>query len=57
MIYRKGLCLAADLSRRVDSVMEENLKLRSENLVLGQYIENLMAASALFQNCSSTGSK
>ncbi|CAF0835233.1 unnamed protein product [Didymodactylos carnosus] len=34
-----------DLSKRVDSVKEENLKLRSENQVLGQYIENLMAAS------------
>ncbi len=34
-----------DLSHRVDSVKEENFKLRSENQVLGQYIENLMAAS------------
>lgn len=39
-----------DLSRRVDSVKEENLKLKSENLVLGQYIENLMEASAIFQS-------
>ncbi|OPL33285.1 hypothetical protein AM593_06577, partial [Mytilus galloprovincialis] len=36
-----------DLSSRVDSVKEENLKLKSENQVLGQYIENLMAASSL----------
>ena len=39
-----------DLSRRVDTVKEENLKLKSENLVLGQYIENLMEASAIFQS-------
>ena len=41
---------ASDLSRRVDTVKEENLKLKSENLVLGQYIENLMEASAIFQS-------
>jgi len=40
----------SDLSRRVDTVKEENLKLKSENLVLGQYIENLMEASAMFQS-------
>ena len=39
-----------DLSSRVDSVKEENLKLKSENQVLGQYIENLMAASSVFQS-------
>ncbi|PAA74337.1 hypothetical protein BOX15_Mlig013839g3 [Macrostomum lignano] len=37
-----------DLGSRVDSVKEENLKLRNENRVLGQYIENLMAASSVF---------
>ena len=37
------------LSGRVDSVREENLRLRSENQVLGQYIENLMQASQVFQ--------
>ncbi|XP_043232893.1 short coiled-coil protein B-like [Amphibalanus amphitrite] len=42
-----------DLSQRVDSVKEENLKLRSENQVLGQYIENLMQASSVFQSTSS----
>lgn len=41
-----------DLSLRVDSVKEENLKLRSENQVLGQYIENLMSASSVFQSTS-----
>ncbi|ELU08117.1 hypothetical protein CAPTEDRAFT_90043, partial [Capitella teleta] len=41
-----------DLSQRVDSVKEENLKLKSENQVLGQYIENLMAASSVFQTTS-----
>ena len=34
-----------ELSSRVDGVKEENLRLRSENQVLGQYIENLMTAS------------
>lgn len=38
-----------DLSQRVDGVKEENLKLRSENQVLAQYIENLMQASSVFQ--------
>ena len=41
-----------DLTNRVDAVKEENLKLRSENNVLGQYIENLMQASAVFQAVS-----
>lgn len=41
-----------DLSHRVDSVKEETLKLRSENQVLGQYIENLMSASSVFQSTS-----
>ncbi|XP_011703239.1 PREDICTED: short coiled-coil protein B-like [Wasmannia auropunctata] len=41
-----------DLSQRVDSVKEENLKLRSENQVLSQYIENLMSASSVFQSTS-----
>ncbi|XP_033326134.1 short coiled-coil protein B [Megalopta genalis] len=41
-----------DLSQRVDSVKEENLKLRSENQVLNQYIENLMSASSVFQSTS-----
>ncbi|CAG2103522.1 unnamed protein product [Medioppia subpectinata] len=41
-----------DLSQRVDSVKEENLKLKSENQVLAQYIENLMSASSVFQSTS-----
>ncbi|PVD35228.1 hypothetical protein C0Q70_06509 [Pomacea canaliculata] len=41
-----------DLSSRVDSVKVENLKLKSENQVLGQYIENLMAASSVFQSAT-----
>ncbi|XP_055341756.1 short coiled-coil protein A-like [Paramacrobiotus metropolitanus] len=41
-----------DLSQKVDSVKEENLKLKSENQVLGQYIENLMNASNIFQSTS-----
>ncbi|XP_015594577.1 short coiled-coil protein B isoform X1 [Cephus cinctus] len=46
-----------DLSQRVDSVKEENLKLRSENQVLGQYIENLMSASSVFQSTSPKSKK
>ncbi|KJH49066.1 short coiled-coil protein-like family protein [Dictyocaulus viviparus] len=45
-----------DLSQRVDAVKEESLKLRSENQVLGQYIQNLMASSSVFQS-SNTGIK
>lgn len=41
-----------DLTSRVDKVKEENLKLKSENSVLGQYIENLMQASQVFQAVS-----
>jgi len=43
-----------DLSQRVDSIKEENLKLKSENEVLSKYIDNLMASSSVFQQ---TGSK
>ena len=39
-----------ELSSRVDGVKEENLRLRSENQVLGQYIENLMTASKVISN-------
>lgn len=38
-----------DLAQRVDAVKDENVKLKSENQILGQYIENLMAASSVFQ--------
>ncbi|XP_053436158.1 short coiled-coil protein-like [Nycticebus coucang] len=38
-----------DLPARVDAVKKENLKLKSENQVLGQYIEILMSASSVFQ--------
>lgn len=41
-----------DLSQRVNSVKEENLKLKSENQVLGNYIENLMSASSVFQSAT-----
>jgi hypothetical protein len=47
----------SDLSSRVDTVKEENLKLKSENQVLGQYIENLMAASSVFQSTSPKSKK
>uniref|UniRef100_A0ABD2XA23 Short coiled-coil protein A n=1 Tax=Trichogramma kaykai TaxID=54128 RepID=A0ABD2XA23_9HYME len=46
-----------DLSQRVDGVKEENLKLKSENQVLGQYIENLMSASSVFQSTSPKNKK
>ncbi|XP_047415418.1 short coiled-coil protein B-like [Sciurus carolinensis] len=38
-----------DLSARVDAVKEENLRLKLENQVLGQYIENLMSAASVFE--------
>lgn len=41
----------------MDSVKEENLKLKSENQVLGQYIENLMAASNVFQSTTRNARK
>lgn len=41
-----------DLNQRVDGVKEENLRLKSENMVLGQYIENLMSASSVFSSTS-----
>ncbi|XP_046282298.1 short coiled-coil protein B-like [Marmota monax] len=46
-----NICLEdlEDLSVRVIAVKEENLKLKSENQVLGQYIENLMSAFSVFQ--------
>lgn len=52
-----GNNLLTDLSSRVDTVKEENLKLKSENQVLGQYIENLMAASSVFQSTSPKSKK
>lgn len=48
-VFRLLLLFLPDLSARVDAVKEENLKLKSENQVLGQYIENLMSASSVFQ--------
>uniref|UniRef100_A0A672Z4N8 Short coiled-coil protein n=1 Tax=Sphaeramia orbicularis TaxID=375764 RepID=A0A672Z4N8_9TELE len=36
---------------------EENLKLKSENQVLGQYIENLMSASSVFQTTDTKGKR
>ena len=44
-----------DLSSRVENVKDSNCKLRSENQVLGQYIENLMAASSVFQATNNGG--
>ncbi|CAG0911389.1 unnamed protein product [Cyprideis torosa] len=42
------------MSQRVDSVKMENFKLRSENQVLAQYMENLMAGSSVFQSATAT---
>ncbi|CAD7675177.1 unnamed protein product [Nyctereutes procyonoides] len=36
-------------ARVVDAVKSENLKLNSENQVHGQYIENFMSSSSVFQ--------
>lgn len=41
----------------MDNVKEENLKLKSENQVLGQYIESLMSASSVFQPASPQSAK
>lgn len=38
-----------DLSQRVSSVKEENSRLKAENQVLNQYIENLMLTSGIFK--------
>ena len=38
-----------DLSQRVNSVKEENSRLKAENQVLNQYIENLMLSSGIFK--------
>lgn len=46
-----------DLNQRVDGVKEENLRLKSENMVLGQYIENLMSASSVFSSTSPSNIK
>lgn len=42
----------ADLSSRVEAVKAENCNLVSENQILGQYIEKLMATSSIFQSSS-----
>lgn len=38
-----------DLSQRVNTVKEENCRLKTENQVLNQYIENLMRTSGIFK--------
>merc|ERR1712025_543232 len=38
-----------NLTSKVDAVKDEGVKLRSENKILGQYIENLVAAYSVFQ--------
>eukprot|EP01137_Pigoraptor_chileana_P029854 Opistho-2@15632 len=40
------------LTKRVGTVKGENAKLQSENKVLTQYLENLLAQSSLFTNLS-----
>ena len=39
-----------DLSQRVNTVKEENSRLKTENQVLNQYIENLMVTSGIFKS-------
>ena len=39
-----------DLSQRVNSVKEENSRLKSENDVLNKYVENLMVSSGIFKS-------
>ncbi len=43
-----------DLSQRVNNVKEENSRLKAENQVLNQYIENLMLTSGIFKSTTST---
>ena len=38
-----------DLSQRVNTVKEENCRLKTENQVLNQYIDNLMQTSGIFK--------
>ena len=38
-----------DLSQRVNTVKEENCRLKTENQVLNQYIDNLMRTSGIFK--------
>ena len=38
-----------DLSQRVNTVKEENSRLKTENQVLNQYIDNLMRTSGIFK--------
>ena len=45
-----------DLSKKVNEVKEENLKLKSENHILSNYIENLMQTSNVFQSTWQTNS-
>lgn len=45
-----------ELSGRVNRVKEENAKLKSENEVLTQYIENLMASSTVIHTSSGNAS-
>jgi short coiled-coil protein len=46
-----------DLSKKVTDVKEENLKLKSENTILGSYIENLMTSSNVFQSALQSSTK
>jgi len=39
-----------DLSQRVNTVKEENSRLKTENQVLNQYIDNLMHTSGIFKS-------
>eukprot|EP00123_Amoebidium_parasiticum_P009020 comp19165_c0_seq1/m.21851 comp19165_c0_seq1/g.21851 ORF comp19165_c0_seq1/g.21851 comp19165_c0_seq1/m.21851 type:complete len:135 (-) comp19165_c0_seq1:57-461(-) len=45
-----------ELSQRVNRVKDENSKLKSENQLLTQYIENLMASSNVVQGAKDSSS-
>lgn len=53
MLFGRINCFFLDLSRRVDIVKDESLKLTSENQVLGQYIQSLIQSSPIFQPTNS----
>ncbi|XP_017777860.1 PREDICTED: uncharacterized protein LOC108563634 [Nicrophorus vespilloides] len=41
-----------ELSQRLDQVKKKNLRLKSENILLGQYIGTLISASNVYSNAS-----
>jgi hypothetical protein len=53
----KLIFFVVDLTKKVTDVKEENMKLKSENQILGNYIDNLMQASNVFQTTWQSNNK